>query len=154
MIAIHKGIQTAIWRAGHSILVNPVNCIGVSGKGFAKEAAVRFPDFESQYRLACRYRQIVLGKCMYFPLSLIPPYSIIAFPTKHHWQDKTDTCNVETGLDSLHDMIASRVEPHLTIGLPAIGCGEGGLWWPLVKSMILDRLEGLPHKITVYPPTR
>lgn len=38
-----------------------------------------------------------------------------------------------------------------TIALPALGCGNGKLEWPHVKSAILQALDGLA--IEVYEPT-
>jgi archaellum component FlaC len=43
-------------------------------------------------------------------------------------------------------------KPHLKVSLPALGCGNGGLDWEIVSSMIKDELSSVNADIMVFEP--
>ena len=65
--------------------------------------------------------------------------TIINFPTKDRWRGNSKLSYIETGLDEL-----LKVLPELqvkSVAIPPLGCGNGGLQWPVVKQLIEKKLE-------------
>jgi O-acetyl-ADP-ribose deacetylase (regulator of RNase III) len=76
---------------------------------------------------------------------------IINFPTKTHWRLPSEYNYVEQALIALAEFI---VEGNIkSVALPALGCGNGGLDWLLVKDLISRQLGTLDIIIEVYEPT-
>jgi O-acetyl-ADP-ribose deacetylase (regulator of RNase III) len=76
---------------------------------------------------------------------------IINVPTKRHWRDPSCLQDVASGLDALRDYLAP-LGP-VTVALPALGCGRGGLAWSRVRDLIEAKLHDLPATIDVYAPS-
>lgn len=129
-------------------LVNPVNCIGVMGKGLAALFKKRYPSNFKSYATACSLGYVVPGKVhSYAVRGLIGPRYIINFPTKRHWRDSSNLEDIANGLYDLHSF---AVEHNIkSIAIPALGCGEGGLAWHAVKPLIVSTFETLPDVETI-----
>ena len=82
-------------------LVNPVNCVGVMGKGLAKQFRNRYPDMDRQYRQDCNSRLLQPGTIRAYPVS--PNRTVICLPTKRHWREPSRLQDVAAGLDALAD---------------------------------------------------
>jgi O-acetyl-ADP-ribose deacetylase (regulator of RNase III) len=123
--------------------VNPVNCIGVSGKGLAAVFKQKFPDNEEAYVQASKEGLIKVGKVFLFERKVHPPVSIFNFPTKKHWKNPSELSYIEEGLVSLLNLVASkRIE---SISVPALGCGLGGLSWEEVKPLLVQGFSLVPY---------
>ncbi len=142
-----------IFESGAKALVNPVNCVGVSGKGLAKEFAQRFPGAQRVYESLCRFGDITVGGDMLVTRggegAKDRPH-IIFFPTKKHWRDDSKIGFIDLGLRRLHDVIENN--GFKTVALPALGCGLGKLRWDEVKPKIESRLSDLDADIFVFEP--
>lgn len=132
MIHITKG---NIFDADVEALVNPVNCVGVMGKGLALQFKKRYPDNFDCYKAACDIGDIKIGQM----LSTRPNKVIINFPTKIHWRDKSKLEYIERGLDGLLKLIDQCGIK--SIAIPPLGCGLGGLKWSEVKPLIIEYME-------------
>lgn len=131
-------------------LVNPVNCIGVSGKGLALEFKKRYPDNFVTYTNTCRRNALRPGKLVVCKRKKLP-YWIINFPTKLHWREPSSIEYIEKGLDALV-VFLSKTSVR-SMGIPALGCGLGGLSWVDVKPLITVKLETVePTHFIVYEP--
>ena len=147
-------------------IVNPVNCVGVMGKGLAKQFKARYPDNFVFYRGVCRRRELRMGQVLTHRIPntgvnniitssihlLQPaPYStllhfIINFPTKKHWRNRSHLYDIAAGLKALkRDLEINNIE---SVAIPKLGCGLGGLNWTDVKKLIEDILPGT-HNLTV-----
>lgn len=74
---------------------------------------------------------------------LMNPQFIINFPTKRHWKGKSRLVDIETGLG---DLVAEVKRLGIrTLGVPPLGCGNGGLDWRDVRPMIESALSNLPE---------
>jgi O-acetyl-ADP-ribose deacetylase (regulator of RNase III) len=135
-----------IFESGADALVNPVNCVGVSGKGLAKEFARRFPEAQKQYVRLCRNGELRLGE----PRVIVGKPDIIVFPTKNHWRDRSDLANVAAGIRSLRQLVKNRRYNHVAV--PALGCGNGGLDWDAVLPLLFHELSDLETQVSVYEP--
>jgi O-acetyl-ADP-ribose deacetylase (regulator of RNase III) len=127
-------------------LVNTVNCVKIMGKGLAKEFKSRFPDMFLDYVEACSIGSVVPGK-MYVWRPLFGP-SIINFPTKRHWRDRSRLEDIESGLIDLARFAVGGVTMHV----PALGCRNGGLQWSEVKPLIYQYLGSLDANIKLFTP--
>ncbi|MBP9810261.1 macro domain-containing protein, partial [bacterium] len=69
-------------------LVNPVNCVGVMGRGLAAQFKKLYPQNFNDYAQACKDKQVQPGKMFLVKVSdSTNPRFIINFPTKRHWKE-------------------------------------------------------------------
>ena len=136
-------------------LVNTVNCVGVMGKGVALEFKRRWPANFKSYKAACDAKALNPGTMLVFDTGrLFPsdgPRYLVNFPTKAHWRSPSKLVYVEQGLDALvRDIREYRIT---SIALPPLGCGNGGLEWVDVKTLIERKLGVLDDvEIVVFTP--
>ncbi len=116
-------------------LVNPVNCVGVMGRGMALQFKHAYPMNFEDYLTACNRGQIKPGHIHVFETHTPSnPRYIVNFPTKRHWRDASSIEDINAGLSDLVRVIAEkRIQ---SIAMPALGCGLGGLNWSEVRSLI------------------
>jgi hypothetical protein len=129
------------------IRINTVNCVGVMGKGIALEFKKRYPQMFAAYARACRDGEVQVGSLHVFAIDNL---QIINFPTKQHWRDGSQYQWISDGLHALRRHLLQFPGHHVTI--PALGCSNGGLLWPVVGQMTHDILAGLPLHIFSYQP--
>lgn len=135
-------------------LVNTVNTAGVMGKGIALQFKNEFPYNFSVYHTACKTKRLQIGTLL--PVKdyslLLGERLIINFPTKTHWQLPSEYSYIEQGLIELAKLINEQnIEE---IAVPALGCGNGGLDWYIVKKMIYRHLERINAVIEIYQPAQ
>ncbi|HKO56748.1 MAG TPA: macro domain-containing protein [Thermoanaerobaculia bacterium] len=136
-------------------VVNTVNTVGVMGKGIALMFKEAFPANFREYEAACRIGSVQLGKMFMTerPPVLGPPRWIINFPTKQHWRGKSRLEWIESGLQDLRRVVLEK--NILSIAMPPLGCGNGGLDWSAVRPLIEQAMQDLPNvEVIVYEPTR
>ena len=129
-------------------LVNTVNCVGVMGKGVALEFKKRFPRMMADYVKRCERGEVRLGE----------PYlytddagtRIVNFPTKGHWRSMSRSADIERGLD--HLVMHAAEWGIVSLALPPLGCGNGGLEWSEVGPLIYAKLHTLPIDIEAFAP--
>lgn len=158
-----------LFQSSAEALVNPVNCVGVMGKGLALQFKERFPNNFDIYKDVCDRNGLRLGQVLVCDYSskrvaatswgdVIPcgdgtrvlPRCIINFPTKGHWRDKSELRHIEAGLVSLAQCI--KDEGIHSIAVPSLGCGLGGLNWYDVRPLIERELGGLDARVLLYVP--
>ena len=143
--------QGDIFASGCQALVNPVNCVGVMGKGLALQFKRRFPANFASYAEACRAGEVMPGLVYLVDTGADQPRFIVNFPTKRHWRDPSRLNDIAAGLHSLH--IEIYTTPIHSIAIPPLGCGLGGLPWTDVRPLILRHLSSLDHTdIIIYGP--
>ena len=125
-------------------LVNPVNTVGVMGKGLAFQFRCAFPESYNAYQTAYQERQLKIGRMNVFINSEISnPRYIINFPTKKHWRDKSQIEYIRQGLVGLSEVVEQYEIK--SIAIPPLGCGLGGLDWKDVQPLIEKCFGRLPH---------
>ncbi|GHU60472.1 hypothetical protein AGMMS49975_29500 [Clostridia bacterium] len=76
---------------------------------------------------------------------------IINFPTKRHWRDASLIEDIQAGMRDLAEVI--RNHNIMSVALPPLGCGLGGLEWSVVRPCIESELSKLGDvRIDVYEP--
>lgn len=127
-------------------IVNPVNTVGVMGKGLALQFKKRFPDNYNLYRASCKNDEVHTGQ-MFITHTGSSPRMIVNFPTKEHWRGKSKMSYIVDGLDDLAKVIVD--ENIASIALPPIGCGYGGLQWAEVKPLIEEKLAEVGDNVAI-----
>lgn len=134
-------------------LVNPVNCVGVMGKGLALAFKRAFPGNFRASAQACRRGEVQPGRILVVATeSPVPPRFILNFPTKRHWRDASRVQDIASGLEVLATVIRERRIG--SVAVPPLGCGLGGLDWAEVRPRIEAILGALERvELRVYEPT-
>ncbi len=127
-----------MFTADVEALVNPVNCVGVMGKGLAFEFKKRYPAAFTAYAKACKAGEVEPGSIFVFEAG---ERVILHFPTKRHFRDESTLTDIDLGLTALADEIEAR--GLRSIGVPALGCEAGGLDWNDVRPRIEHALGSL-----------
>lgn len=131
-------------------LVNTVNCEGFMGKGIAYQFKLRYPVNNQEYVAACKNGKFHIGTILAIKEE---DKVIINFPTKDKWRNPSKYDYIESGLDAL-----IKILPDLnidSIAIPPLGCGNGGLEWPKVKEILIEKLKPFENylDITLYEPS-
>lgn len=152
MVSAIEYVSGDILKSKTEAIVNPVNCVGIMGKGVAKQFKDMFPDNFKAYEAACRHKAVQPGRMFVFETgNLVPPRFIVNFPTKRHWRDKSQIKDIESGLITLVKEILDRKIS--SVAIPALGCGLGELDWNDVRPLIEGALGVLDEvRVVVYGP--
>jgi len=147
-----KLTQGNMLEADVEALVNTVNCVGVMGKGIALQFKQAFRDNFQAYANACRKGEVKPGLMFIFPTDrMINPKYIINFPTKRHWKEKSKLEYIEQGLNALVKEVGRLGIK--AIAIPPLGCGYGGLNWPVVCNLIETAFDQLPDvQVLLFEP--
>ncbi len=132
-------------------LINTVNCEGYMGKGIAYQFKMKFPENNRDYVKACKSGLLHVGTLHFYREDNI---TIINFPTKNKWREKSKMSYIETGLDEMIKLL-----PKLSvksIAIPPLGCGNGGLIWADVRDVIEKKLAKVEDRYTflIYEPSK
>jgi len=118
------------------------------GTGVALAFKRRYPDMFKDYQRACHVGSVRPGT-LHVWKTLTGDW-IINFPTKRDWRDPSRYEDVSAGLEALRSYLEKQ--GLVSVALPALGCGHGGLDWDRVSSMIRDKLGDLDAHIFVFQP--
>lgn len=147
-MGMFKALIGDMFSSNAQTLVNTVNCVGVMGKGIAREFKKQFPAMFEDYVRRCERKLVKLGEpYLYEDKSGV---KILNFPTKDHWRSSSRINDIENGLTYL----AEHYEQWgiTSLSMPPLGCGNGGLEWSEVGPLIYRKLHRLPIDIEVYAP--
>ncbi len=140
------------------VLVIPVNCQGVAGRGVALQAKQQFPKWFETYRLVCQKGDMHLGKVtsMYVPTDKGYRY-FLNFPTKGDWRRPSQLASLESGLAATVGKCRRRFSdilippgPVQSIAFPKLGCGAGDLSWEDVRPLMESYLSQLSCEVLIY----
>ncbi len=160
--------QASMFDAGHSALVIPINTMGVMGAGVAKAAAVRYPWVLESQQQVIDSTGLSVGRLYNCEAPKKEPHQkmaaydqddpdLILFPTKKHWKDPSQYSYIFDGLRELNGALywymTAGTNENRTVGIPALGCGLGGLRWDFVLQIMDETLNDVPReRITIYAP--
>lgn len=116
-----------------TFIVIPVNTVGTMGKGLAKQFGDKHPSVRKTYRNMCQFNQISRGGDIF----IIKDF--IMFATKENWRRPSKYSYIAKGLENIIDHFCDisneRLNGVLTIKIPKLGCGLGGLDYNIVKTI-------------------
>lgn len=139
-------------RTDAEALVNTVNCVGIMGRGIALQFRQTFPDNFKAYETACKREEVQPGRMFVYETGwMTNPKYIINFPTKRHWRGKSRIEDIESGLIALRNEVKRR--DILSVAIPPLGSGLGGLEWSEVKPRIENAMMDLDNvRVIVFEP--
>ncbi len=155
MITYHVGDML---ESDATILVNPVNCVGVMGKGLALQFKKKFPQNFADYKYHCDASKIAPGDRLLRPgftqMCVTDNKIIINAATKDHWRDPSQIEWIKEIVYNLCTMtiIISKNGYHpspLQIAIPPLDCGLGGLNKQDVLAIILKGFDSLKNDKTI-----
>jgi O-acetyl-ADP-ribose deacetylase (regulator of RNase III) len=146
-----------IFASQAQVLINPVNCVGVMGKGIALQFKQRYPNMMSTYQAGCANGEVAIGHVQYIRYD--DQRWIVNFPTKDQWRKPSQLTYIEAGLGNFVRQARNAFKSsrhHLTTyAFPPLGCGLGGLEWDGVLPIMLaafEQLSDLALTIEIYGP--
>jgi O-acetyl-ADP-ribose deacetylase (regulator of RNase III) len=148
MISVATG---DLMQAEAEALVNPVNCVGVMGKGLALQFRERFPEMFASYVRVCAAGEFAFGRMHVFDrgADYATARWIMSFPTTRHWREPSWMVDVEAGLAALvADVAELRIR---SVAVLAMGCGFGGLKWEAVRPRIEAAFAPLFYACVLAP---
>jgi O-acetyl-ADP-ribose deacetylase (regulator of RNase III) len=133
-------------KSSAQVLVNPVNVVGVMGKGLVQQFKDQYPQMFKEYEQICKAGDLRIGLLWMYKNA---DKWILNFPTKKHYKDASKPEYVEAGLKNFVDSYESLSVT--SIAFPQLGCGLGGLnWESQVKPLMEQHLADLPIDISIY----
>lgn len=135
-----------IFNSKAEAIVTTVNCVGFMGKGMALECALRHPEVENEYQIACKDDQIKIGSIYWIVLS--NGQHLALFPTKNDYKHNSKMSYINSGLQSLVESLHQRVIK--SIALPKLGSELGGLDWNLVEVEIMKYFEHVDIDLEIW----
>lgn len=144
-------VQGDLLQADVEALVNAVNCVGVMGKGIALVFKHQFPANYQAYASACQQRQVRTGTMFVTRQDVLVGLRwIVNFPTKQDWRAPSRLEWIVSGLQDLRRFLLE--EEVASVAIPALGAGNGGLDWPVVRTEIERALRDLVMDVRVFEP--
>ena len=128
------------------VMVNPVNAVGVAGKGLALAFKEYCPEQYESYRVACIDGSLHLGK-LHIYYNTKDKTTIINAITKNHWIDQSNLHDVEITIQAITKYLLQY--PHYTVAMPMLGAGLGRLDQDDVYKLFEKYLDPLPNIIFV-----
>ncbi len=137
--------------ASNEALVNTVNTVGIMGKGIALQFKDTYPNNFQIYQQACKDGTIIPGKFweqkkQLFRLS----QNGSSISNEKDWKHRSKYEYIEEGLKDLVRVI--RQYQIKSIAIPPLGCGNGGLDWSQVKTLMEKYLGTLEIDVHIYQP--
>lgn len=141
-----KYIHGNLFNSNAQVIVNPVNTVGIMGKGLALKFKRRYPRMFKHYYYFCKYGYLTVGKL--WLCTFTHPW-VLNFPTKQNWRDASKLSYVRLGLQKF---VNNYQRLHISsIAFPKIGAGLGGLDWKTqVQPLMTKYLSNLPINVYIY----
>jgi len=139
-------VKDSLLTSPAKVLVNPVNTVGIMGKGLAKEFKHLYPDMFKRYRELCEAKKFSTGQLWLYKTS---EKWILNFPTKQNWRQRSRLEYIESGLQKF---VATYKHKNIrSIAFPQLGCGNGELSWENgVQSLMEHYLRPLQIEIYIH----
>ena len=142
-------VDIELFQSPAQALVNTVNTVGVMGKGIAAVFKKLYPEMYEEYRALCLQRKFEVGMLYIYRT---PNKTIVNFPTKKHWRQRSRVEFLQAGLRKF----ASRYADYgiSSVSFPQLGCGHGELEWERQVRPVMERHLGhlpIPVYIHLYP---
>jgi O-acetyl-ADP-ribose deacetylase (regulator of RNase III) len=137
--------RTNLFQSTAQTLVNTVNCVGVMGKGIARDFKEREPDMFKAYKSICERKQMAPGKLWLWKGA---KNWVLNFPTKKHWRHPSKIEWIEQGLKKFADNYERLAIKE--ISFPLLGCGNGGLNWEDVRPVMERYLSDLQIPVFIH----
>lgn len=142
-------IQGDIMQSKCQTLVNPVNCVGVMGKGLAMRFKELYPMMFEKYKVYCD--KMLLRPGMLWIYTANAARKILCFPTKDDWRNPSRQDWIEDGLRKFR--ATYREKGVTSIAFPLLGAGCGGLYEETSREILEAYLHSLDIPVEIYVNT-
>lgn len=142
-----KYISGNIFNSKCQTLVNPINCVGVMGKGIALVYRLRYPQMYEEYKEHCKNKLIKTGSLWLYTKQENAPW-ILCFPTKFHWKYPSKIEWIQQGLQKFVETYDKK--GITSIAFPLLGTQNGGLDTNDVKCLMDEYLGKCSIDIEIY----
>ena len=122
-----------------------VNCMGVMGAGIAKTVREKFPQVYKEYKWLCNSLDGLKPGCYFvYPEN---GKHIVNFATQRNPGPDATYEWLFTSLLRFSQQAVARIPKNGNlVAIPELGCGIGGLEWPVVKKVI-ETVEAIVPQI-------
>lgn len=135
----------SIFSIPADILVNPVNCVGVSGAGLALLFKNTYPKQQEKYKEACSQKKLSIGNIFKVPGNP----EIWYIPTKKHWKNPSKFSYIYSAVNSVRQELAYPAYYNKSIAIPLLETGLGMQNPTKVLSLLEKELEHLQNNIYI-----
>jgi O-acetyl-ADP-ribose deacetylase (regulator of RNase III) len=140
-------INGNIFNSKCQTIVNPVNCVGVMGKGIATVYRLRYPQMFREYQELCDSRQLTPGALWLYNKQDNAPW-ILNFATKQHWENPSKMEWIEAGLQNFVNTYKER--GITSVAFPLLGTHLGGLDTAGIKKLMDAYLGQCDIDVEIY----
>ena len=112
-----------IFDSDKDMIVCPVNCVGVMGKGLALQFKKLYPDMFEHYRHICKQDLLVPGRLWIWKSNGLTK-DVLCFPTKLDWRKPSTKEYIEDGLKKFVNTYKSKNIKSIAFPLLGAGCGQ------------------------------
>jgi O-acetyl-ADP-ribose deacetylase (regulator of RNase III) len=125
------------------------NCAGSMGAGIAKEFRARYPLMYAEYQALCKTepRRFNLGDAWLWKDER-QPWVFNLGTQEHYWRARASYDAIATALAAMRQQADD--EGIVTIAMPRIGAGYGGLSWRKVRLLVDAAYRAWPGTLYVY----
>lgn len=134
---------------GARALAHGVNCKGSMGAGIAIGFRERYPEMYEEYRRRCKAtpRELNPGDCLLWKTG--EQLWVFNLATQEdYWRSRATYEVVERALAGMREQ--AEAEGILTIAMPRIGTGYGGLSWKKLRAIVERVFDGWQGTLYVY----
>lgn len=142
-----KQIDGNIFNSKCQTIVNPVNCVGVMGKGIASVYKLRYPQMFREYRELCDSQQLTPGALWLYNKQENAPW-ILNFATKQHWENPSKLEWIEAGLQNFVNTYKER--GITSVAFPLLGTHLGGLDVNAIQKLMDTYLSQCDIDVEIY----
>lgn len=135
-----------LFGLGLDAIGHGVNCRGVMGAGIALGFRRRWPAMYQEYRARCRRGEFRLGDFFaYLELDEPHPRVVYNLATQLNPGPNADLLAIHVAVELALDHADGL--GMATFGVPRIGAGLGGLYWPAVRDVLAEVAERSPVRL-------
>lgn len=127
-------VKQSIFDTNKDMIVCPVNCNGVMGKGLALQFKKLYPEMFERYRDICQRGLLSPGKLWMWHCN-DNRKNVLCFPTKQNWWQPSKIEYIVDGLRKFVDTYKSKEIYSIAFPLLGAGCGQ------LDKKEILEEMQ-------------
>lgn len=139
-------VEIELFQSPAQALVNTVNTVGVMGKGIAAVFKQLYPEMYEEYRALCGQGKFKVGMLYIYRTH---NKTIVNFPTKKHWRQRSRVEFIEAGLTKFVNRYADYGIS--SVSFPQLGCGHGELDWERqVQPVMEQHLRDLPIPVYIH----
>lgn len=135
---------------GALALAHGVNCRGAMGAGIAVGFRERYPAMFAEYRRRCvaTPRELNPGDVMLWRADDGAPWVFNLATQEDYWRSRATYAAVERALAGMRTL--ADAEGIVSIAMPRIGAGYGGLAWRKVREIVERVFGDWPGELYVY----